>query len=138
MSNQAGATPPWRLFSRSGIRGIAPALSPIRLPVSLKTKPLKPKENTMSIIRKPAAPAKIVMFEAHVPEPLIETLQAYCRFVETTSDHIITSALQLVFKKDYEFKRWLKAQKDAHEPTPKPTMDEKQGRIQAAPSGSKS
>jgi hypothetical protein len=43
----------------------------------------------MSIIRKPAAPAKIVTLEAHVPEPLTEKLQAYCQFVETTSDHII-------------------------------------------------
>ncbi len=66
----------------------------------------------MSIIRKPAAPPNIVTLEAHVPEPLTETLQAYCRFVGTTSDHIVASALQLVFKKDYEFKRWLKAQKD--------------------------
>jgi hypothetical protein len=87
--------------------------------VSLQTKPLELKEKTMSIIRKPAAPPKIVTLEAHVPEPLTETLQAYCRFVETTSDHIITSALQLVFKKDFEFKRWLKAQKDAHEPPQK-------------------
>ncbi|MFZ0820649.1 MAG: hypothetical protein WAM91_11310, partial [Candidatus Acidiferrales bacterium] len=104
----------------------------------LKTKSLNPKENAMSIIRKPAAPPKMVTLEAHVPEPLTETLQAYCRFVETTSDHIITSALQLVFKKDYEFKRWLKAQKDAHEPIQKSGVDDKPGRIQATPSGTKS
>jgi len=92
----------------------------------------------MSIIRKPAAPPKIVTLEAHVPEPLTETLQAYCRFVETSSDHIVTSALQLVFKKDYEFKRWLKAQKDVQEPNPARIADEKPGRTQATSSGTKS
>jgi len=91
----------------------------------------------MSIIRKPAAPAKIVTLEAHVPEPLTEKLQAYCQFVETTSDHIITSALQLVFKKDYEFKRWLKAQKEAHEPAQKSVTNEKPGRPQVSVSGAK-
>jgi len=73
----------------------------------------------MSIIRKPAAPPNIVTLESRVPEPLTEILQAYCRFVGATSDHIVTSALQLVFKKDYEFKRWLKAQKDTREPASK-------------------
>jgi hypothetical protein len=106
--------------------------------VSLKNKPSKLKEKAMSIIRKPAAPAKIVTLEAHVPEPLTEMLQAYCQFVETTSDHIITSALQLVFKKDYEFKRWLKAQKEAHDPSQKSFMDDKPGRPHVAVSGTKS
>lgn len=92
----------------------------------------------MSLIRKPATPPKIVTLEAHVPEPLTEKLQAYCQFVETTSDHIITSALQLVFKKDYEFKRWLKAQKEAHEPSQKSVIDDKPARPQVAVSGTKS
>ena len=92
----------------------------------------------MSIIRKPAAPPKIVTLEAHVPEPLTETLQAYCRFVETSSDHIITSALQLVFKKDYEFKRWLKAQKETHDPTETTHSEDRPGRAQAVTSGTKS
>jgi hypothetical protein len=83
--------------------------------VSLKSNSPNPKENTMPIIRKPVAPPNIVTLEARVPEPLTETLQAYCRFVGATSDHIVASALQLVFKKDYEFKRWLKAQKDSHQ-----------------------
>jgi hypothetical protein len=78
------------------------------------------------------------MLEAHVPEPLTETLQAYCRFVETSSDHIITSALQLVFKKDYEFKRWLKAQKETHGPTEKPNSEDRPGRPQTVTSGTKS
>jgi hypothetical protein len=92
----------------------------------------------MPIIRKPAAPPRIVTLEAHVPEPLTETLQAYCRFIDTTADHIITSALQLVFKKDYEFKRWLKAQKDTHDATQKSASDDKPGRPQAVASGTKS
>ena len=72
----------------------------------------------MSIIRKPAAPPKIVKLDAQLPEPVVETLHSYCRFIESTPDHVLTSALQLVFKKDYEFKRWVKAQKESHVTAP--------------------
>jgi hypothetical protein len=62
----------------------------------------------MSIIKKPAAPPKIAMLEAHLEEPLLTRLEAYCEFIDSTPDHVVATALSLVFKKDYEFKRWLK------------------------------
>lgn len=34
----------------------------------------------------------------------------YAEFIGSTRDHIVTSAVRLVFKKDYEFKRWLREQ----------------------------
>jgi hypothetical protein len=67
----------------------------------------------VSIIKKPAAPPKIVSVEFRLEEPLLTTLKAYCEFIDSTPDHVIPTALRLVFKKDYEFKRWLKAQKDS-------------------------
>jgi hypothetical protein len=67
----------------------------------------------VSIIKKPAAPPKIVTVEFQIEEPLLTTLNAYCEFIESTPDHVIPTALRLVFKKDYDFKRWLRAQKDS-------------------------
>ena len=64
----------------------------------------------MSIIKKPATPPEIVALEVQIEQPLIETLDRYAEFIGSTRDHIVTSAVRLVFKKDYEFKRWLREQ----------------------------
>ena len=80
----------------------------------------------MSIIKKPAAPPKIVTIEVQLEEPLLATLKAYCEFIDSTPDHVLATALRLVFKKDYEFKRWLKAQKDIQ----KPIAEDKPNRTQ--------
>lgn len=61
----------------------------------------------MSIIKKPAVPAEIVTLEVRIEQPLIEMLDRYAEFIGSTPDHIVTSAVRLVFKKDYDFKRWL-------------------------------
>ncbi len=63
----------------------------------------------MSIIQRPAAPPKIVAIDSQLEELLLTTLKAYCEFIDSTPHQVIATALRLVFKKDYEFKRWLKA-----------------------------
>jgi len=63
----------------------------------------------MSIIKKPAAPPKIITLEVQLEEPVLTKLKSYCEFVDSTPDHVVPTALNLVFKKDYEFKRWLRA-----------------------------
>jgi hypothetical protein len=80
----------------------------------------------VSIIRKPAAPPKIVTIDFQIEEPLLTTLKGYCEFIDSTPDHVIPTALRLVFKKDYEFKRWLKAQRDSQ----KPIAEDKPNRTQ--------
>ncbi|HVB55213.1 MAG TPA: hypothetical protein VNE63_02115 [Candidatus Acidoferrales bacterium] len=82
----------------------------------------------MSIIKKPAAPPKIATIEVQLEEPLLTTLKAYCKFIDSTPDHVTATALRLVFKKDYEFKRWLKAQKESQ----KPLAEDKQNRTQGS------
>jgi hypothetical protein len=82
----------------------------------------------VSIIKKPAAPPKIVTVEFQLEEPLLKTLNAYCEFIESTPDHVIPTALRLVFKKDYDFKRWLRAQKDAQ----KSQVEDKSNRTQGS------
>jgi len=80
----------------------------------------------VSIIKKPAAPPKIVTVEFQLEEPVLTTLKAYVEFIDSTPDHVIATALRLVFKKDYEFKRWLKAQRESQ----KPHAEDKANRIQ--------
>lgn len=63
----------------------------------------------MSIIKKPAAPPRIVTIEVQIEEPALNRLKAYAEFIDSTSNHVVATALNLVFKKDYDFKRWLKA-----------------------------
>ena len=82
----------------------------------------------MSIIKKPAAPPRIITIEIQLEEPLLTTLKAYCEFIDSTPDHVIATALRLVFKKDYEFKRWLKARRDSQ----KPDGEDKQNRTQGS------
>lgn len=65
----------------------------------------------MSIIKRPATPPDIVTLEVQIEQPLIEILDRYAEFIGSTRDHIVTSAVRLVFKKDYEFKRWLREQR---------------------------
>jgi hypothetical protein len=64
----------------------------------------------MSIIKKPAEPPKIVSLEVQIEQPIIDTLDRYAEFIQTSREHIVASALRLVFKKDYDFKRWLRSQ----------------------------
>jgi hypothetical protein len=76
----------------------------------------------MPIIKKPEPPPEIVAREVHLERPLLATLDSYARFIDTTTDHVITSALRLVFKKDHDFRRWLRAQKSTHEPPSEPAL----------------
>ncbi|MHB8527492.1 MAG: hypothetical protein ACYDD2_15255 [Candidatus Acidiferrales bacterium] len=70
----------------------------------------------MSIIKKPATPPEIVTLEVRIEQPLIAMLDRYGEFIGSTRDHIVTSAVRLVFKKDYEFKRWLREQLGTQKP----------------------
>ena len=70
----------------------------------------------MSIIKKPAEPPKIVSLEVPIEQPILDTLDRYAEFIGTSREHIVTSALRLVFKKDYDFKRWLRSQNSADSP----------------------
>jgi len=64
----------------------------------------------MSIIKKPAEPPKIVSLEVQIEQPILDTLDRYAEFIQTNREHVVASALRLVFKKDYDFKRWMRSQ----------------------------
>jgi hypothetical protein len=77
----------------------------------------------VSFIKKPP---ETVTREFQLEEPLAQTLDSYAQLIGSTPNHVVAPALRLVFKKDYEFKRWLKAQKDSQ----KPLTDENPNRTQ--------
>jgi hypothetical protein len=87
----------------------------------------------VSIMKRPAAPPKLVTIEFQLEEPLLTTLKAYCEFIDSTPHHVIATALRLVFKKDYEFKRWLKVQQDSQ----KPLRDDNPNRTQVPSTAAK-
>ena len=64
----------------------------------------------MSIIKKPAEPPKIGLLEVQIEQPILDTLDRYAEFIQSSREHIVASALRLVFKKDYDFKRWVRSQ----------------------------
>jgi hypothetical protein len=67
----------------------------------------------MSIIKKPAEPPKIASLEVQIEQPILDTLDRYAEFIGTSREHVVASALRLVFKKDYDFKRWVRSQNSA-------------------------
>jgi hypothetical protein len=67
-----------------------------------------------------------------IEESLALTMERYAEFLGTASiDHVVTQALQFIFKRDSQFKSWL-AQNP--EPTPKPVKP-KANSNSAAPDG---
>ena len=76
----------------------------------------------MSIIKKPEVPPEIDILEIPVERPLIQMLDRYAEFIGSDRNHVIVSAVRVVFKRDYEFKRWVR-HKDGSQKTPKTRPD---------------
>ena len=72
----------------------------------------------MSIIKKPEVPPEIDILEIPVERPLIQMLDRYAEFIGSDRNHVVVSAIRVVFKRDYEFKRWLR-QRDGTQKTTK-------------------
>lgn len=62
----------------------------------------------MPFIKKPP---ETITREFQLEEPLAETLDSYAKFIGSTPDHVVASALRFVFWKDKEFDRLQKEQK---------------------------
>lgn len=74
----------------------------------------------MSIIKKPEIPPEIDTLEIQIEQPLIQMLDRYAEFIGSDRNHVVVSAVRVVFKRDYEFKRWLRQQGGAEKPTKGP------------------
>lgn len=65
----------------------------------------------MPFIKKPP---ETITREFQLEEPLAEALDSYAKFIGSTPDHVVASALRFVFWKDKEFDRLQKEQKRSH------------------------
>jgi hypothetical protein len=72
----------------------------------------------MSIIKK--APA-IMTREVKLEEPVNQLLEDYARFIESSPDHVINSALKKVLWRDQDYRKWREARR-----TPQPGSDKGQ------------
>lgn len=69
----------------------------------------------MSFIKKPP---ECVTCEFQLEEPLAQTLESYAKFIGSTPDHVVASALRFVFWKDKEFDRLQKEQRKLRKSAP--------------------
>ena len=72
----------------------------------------------MPIIKKPTIPPEIGTLEIQIEQPLIQMLDRYAEFIGSDRNHVVVSAVRVVFKRDYDFKRWLR-QRDGTQKTTK-------------------
>ena len=80
----------------------------------------------MSIIKK--APA-IKTREVHLEEPVNELLEDYARFIESSPDHVINSALKKVLWRDQDYRKWREARRTAQPGSDKGQPVEARGRV---------
>ena len=72
----------------------------------------------MPLLTPPEAAITQRRYYLRIEESLAQTMERYAEFLGTASiDHVVTQALQFIFKRDSQFKSWL-AQNP--EPTLKP------------------
>lgn len=74
----------------------------------------------MSIIKKPEVPPEIDTLEIRIEQPLIQMLDRYAEFIGSDRNHVVISAVRVVFKRDYEFKRWLRQRDGTQKATKSP------------------
>ena len=62
----------------------------------------------MPLLKPPKPPISKRKYYIRLDEPLALTMECYAEFIGANSaDHVITQALELVFKKDSDFRDWL-------------------------------
>ena len=72
----------------------------------------------MPLLKPPEPQIAVRKFYVRIEEPLALTMERYAEFLGTASiDHVVTQALQFIFKRDSQFKSWLEQNP---EPPPKP------------------
>jgi hypothetical protein len=80
----------------------------------------------MSIIKK--APA-IMTREVKLEEPVNQLLEDYARFIESSPDHVINSALKKVLWRDQDYRKWREARRTAQPASDKGQPAEVRGRV---------
>ena len=62
----------------------------------------------MPLLKSPDRPVAKRKYYIRIAEPLAQTMERYAEFISASSvEHVISQALELVFRKDTEFRAWL-------------------------------
>lgn len=62
----------------------------------------------MPLLKSPEPPITKRKYYIRIAEPLAQTMERYAEFISANSiEHVICQALELVFRKDAEFRTWL-------------------------------
>ena len=62
----------------------------------------------MPLLKSPEPPVAKRKYYIRIAEPLAQTMERYAEFISANSiEHVISQALELVFRKDVEFRAWL-------------------------------
>ena len=87
----------------------------------------------MPLLKPPEPQIPVRRFYVRIEEPLTLTMERYAEFLGTASiDHVVTQALQFIFKRDSQFKSWLEQHP---EPTPKPDRSKARSKSTAPDGG---
>ncbi len=70
----------------------------------------------MALLKKPAPVIRKRQYHIRIDEPLADKAERYAEFIDGNMDHVVSEALDYVFKKDSEFHEWL-----ANHPAPATT-----------------
>ena len=71
----------------------------------------------MPLLKPPEPQIAMRKFYVRIEEPLALTMERYAEFLGTDNlDHVVSQALQFIFKRDNQFKSWLEQNPEA---TPK-------------------
>jgi hypothetical protein len=57
----------------------------------------------------------MVKREYELQDPVVQAVEKYAIFIQSTPDHVVNSALKMVIWKDAEFRRWRKQQQTSLE-----------------------
>lgn len=62
----------------------------------------------MPLLKSPETPIAKRKYYIRLADPLAQAMERYAEFISASSvEHVITQALELVFRKDAEFRAWL-------------------------------
>ena len=62
----------------------------------------------MPLLKSPEQSVVKRKYYIRIAEPLAQTMERYAEFISASSvEHVISQALELVFRKDTEFRAWL-------------------------------
>jgi len=68
----------------------------------------------LSILKSPPKQPKAVTVRARVEESVKTQLERYAEFIDASPSYVITEALELLFRKDDDFRRWAEQHTNNH------------------------